>query len=51
MAKCKYCGREEFGYGTLLDKRGYCRGCSQHSINECEEQNARLQSKLDKIIN
>lgn len=50
MAKCKCCEQEEIGYGTLLDKRGYCRGCSQHSINECEEQNARLQSELDKTI-
>lgn len=50
MAKCKCCGQEEIGYGTLLDKRGYCQGCFQHSINECEEQNARLQSELDKYI-
>lgn len=50
MAKCKCCGQEEVGYGTLLDKRGYCLGCSQYSINECEEQNARLKSELDKTI-
>ena len=50
MVKCKCCGQEEIGYGTLLDKRGYCRGCSQYSINECEEQNTRLKSELDKTI-
>ena len=50
MAKCKCCGQEEVGYGTLLDRRGYCQGCCQQSINECEEQNARLQAELDKAI-
>ena len=27
MNKCKDCGREEMGYGSLLDEDGYCFRC------------------------
>ena len=27
MKKCKECGREEIGYGSLLDEDGYCFTC------------------------
>lgn len=52
MIKCKCCGQEEIGYGTLLDKRGYCYkpSCQSCSYDEVEQQNTRLQSELDKQI-
>lgn len=52
MAKCKNCETEEIGYGTLLDKRGYCYkpSCQSCSYDEVEQQNTRLQSELDKQI-
>lgn len=52
MAKCKNCGTEEQGYGTLLDKRGYCYkpDCQSCSHNEVEQQNTCLQAQLDREI-
>lgn len=52
MAKCKNCETEENGYGTILDKRGYCYkpSCQSCSYDEVEQQNTRLQSELDKQI-
>ena len=52
MAKCKNCETEEIGYGTILDKRGYCYkpSCQSCSYDEVEQQNTRLQSELDKTI-
>lgn len=42
MKKCKECGREETGYGSLLDEDGYCFTCgvkySQEKIKRLQEQ-------------
>lgn len=34
MNKCKECGKEEWGYGSLLNNDGLCFNCSIKHINE-----------------
>lgn len=34
MNKCKECGKEEWGYGSLLNNDGLCFNCSAKHINE-----------------
>lgn len=34
MKKCKDCGREEFGCGSILNEDGYCPVCAVHHNEE-----------------
>lgn len=43
MRKCKECGREETGYGSLLDEDGYCFNCG---VKHSKEKIKRLQEQL-----
>lgn len=43
MKKCKECGREEIGYGSLLDEDGYCFTCG---VKHSKEKIKRLQEQL-----
>lgn len=43
MKKCKECGREETGYGSLLDEDGYCFTCG---VKHSKEKIKRLQEQL-----
>lgn len=43
MKKCKECGREEFGYGSILNEDGYCPTCA---IRHNEEKIKKLQEQL-----
>lgn len=43
MKKCKECGREETGYGSLLDEDGYCFTCG---IKHNKEKIKRLHEQL-----
>lgn len=38
MRKCKNCGKEECGYGSLLDKDGYCFDCGCRRKNNTYNQ-------------
>lgn len=52
MTKCKNCETEEQGYGTLLDKRGYCYKpyCQSRSYDEVEQQDSHIRFDLDRQI-
>lgn len=44
--KCKCCGMEEQGYGSLLSKDGYCFTCSCRHRNELLEKIDKLEKEL-----
>lgn len=44
MKKCKECGREEIGYGSLLDEDGYCFLCG---LKHSKEKIKRLKEQLN----
>ena len=50
MKKCKNCGREEFGYGSILNEDGYCSTCAiRHNaekVKELKKQIEHLQIQL-----
>ena len=43
MNKCKECGREEIGYGSILNEDGYCPICD---IRYNEEKIKKLREQL-----
>ena len=44
MKKCKECGREEWGFLSVLDKDGYCPRCA---VVHNGEKVKKLQEQLD----
>lgn len=51
MNKCKDCGREERGYGSLLNSDGYCFTCSYKHYDELKAERDLLKNKLKYAIN
>lgn len=56
MNKCKECGKEEWGYGSLLNNDGLCFNCSAKHINELvqkihilNEANMSLENTIGKL--
>ena len=50
MKKCKGCGREEWGFLSVLNEDGYCQFCATKNYNELIKKIEKFEQQREKAI-